>query len=732
MLPHPSLNRRAFVFGISAALGGLVIGVPSLAASPITRRRTRLNPPAEVTIWVVIEPDDTTIIRIARSEMGQGSFTALAMLVAEDMECDWSHVRAEYVDTHENVVRGRPWGDMVTAGSLAIRGSQSYLRKAGAQARTMLITEAAARWRVPVATCYARDSRVHHPATSRSLRYGELAEGAAVRSVPVDVALKSPSQWRLIGTPAPRLDTPDKVLGKPIFAGDVMLPGMLFASYSACPAHGGRLKSFEADQALRMAGVRRVVAVRDMGVAVLADSWWQARKAMDAVAIEWDLERAKGLSTEALRSGFVNALAAEDVAIGQTIGNVDRALASFGPILTADYDVPYLAHTTMEPQTCVAHVVDGRAEIWAPTQNGEHTLSEVARILAFPPSAVTVHKHHLGGGFGRRGQAQDWAMIAALIAQSAAVPIKMVWTREEDVQHDFYRPMVVARQWAAFDHTGDLAAWKVRLAGSSNLVQLQPERLRNGQDLEMMGAFNPDDFVYHVPNFEVGYVMRNTPVPVGFWRGVNHSQNGFFRESFVDEMAHARGEDPYQFRRKLYVFSPRSLAVIDAVAALAQWGRHRDGVFQGMAVVQCYNTISAQVVDISVSDAGELTVHRVCCAIDPVHVVNPSIVEAQMQGGVVYALSAALHGEITLEDGRVQQSNFFDYPALRMNQMPQIAVTQISSGERYSKEWGGVGEPGTPPLAPALCNAIFAGTGQRIRTLPLSKHRLKPAQRGRA
>src|SRR3984885_5153277 len=273
MLPQaPSLNRRAFTFGISAAIGGLVIGVPSLAASPVTGRRTRLDPPAEVTIWVVIEPDDTTIIRIARSEMGQGSFTALAMLVAEDMECDWSRVRAEYVDTHENVVRSRPWGDMVTAGSLAIRASQSYLRKAGAQARTMLIAEAAARWRVPVATCHARDSRVDHPATSRSLRYGELAGGAAGRPIPIDVELKSPSQWRLIGTPAPRLDTPEKVLGAPIYAGDVMLPGMLFASYSACPAHGGRLKSFDADQALRMAGVRPVVAVRGTGVAVLADS----------------------------------------------------------------------------------------------------------------------------------------------------------------------------------------------------------------------------------------------------------------------------------------------------------------------------------------------------------------------------------------------------------------------------------------------------------------------------
>src|ERR1700722_7730377 len=323
MLPQALLlNRRAFTFGISAAIGGLVIGAASLAGSPVTGRRTRLDPPAEVTIWVVIEPDDTTIIRIARSEMGPGSFTARGIMVAEDIKCDWSRVRTEYGDIHENVVRGRPWGDMVTAGSLAIRASQSYLRKAGAQARTMLIAEAASRWRVPVDTCHAGASRVDHPATSRSLRYGELAGGAACRPIPVHVELKSPSQWRLIGTPAPRLDPPGNAVGTPIYAGDVMLPGMLFASYSACPAHGGRLKSFDADQALRMAGVRRVVAVRDMGVAVLADSWWQARKAMDAVAIEWDMERAKGLSTEALRPGFVSALDANDVAIGQAIGDV--------------------------------------------------------------------------------------------------------------------------------------------------------------------------------------------------------------------------------------------------------------------------------------------------------------------------------------------------------------------------------------------------------------------------
>jgi isoquinoline 1-oxidoreductase subunit beta len=721
------LTRRSFAFGVSAAAGGLVLASAPLEAWARTADipDQRVIAP-EVTIWVVIEPDDTTIIRVARSEMGQGSFTALPMLVAEELECDWSRVRAEYVDPRENVVKGRPWGDMATVASLAIRGPHSHLRKDGAQTRTMLISEAAARWGVDVTECSARGGVVQHTGTSRALRYGELAQGASRRPVPADVPLKAPSEWRLIGTSVSRVDTPEKVLGRPIYVGDVRLPGMLFASYSACPAHGGRLKGFDGRKALRMPGVRQVIPVQDMGVAVLADSWWQARKAMDAVSIEWDTDRARGLSSDAIRDGFVRALDAEDVAIGQRIGDVDAALAAAGSHVRADYDVPYLAHTTMEPQTCTAHVIDGRAEIWAPTQNGEGTVRAVAKVLQLDPSAVTVHKHHLGGGFGRRGGAQDWAMIAALIARSAGVPIKMIWTREEDVQHDYYRPLVVARQSAAFDTAGNLVAWKVRLCGSSNLVQLAPDRLKNGQDIEMMGAFLKEDMAYRVPNFEVGYVMRNTPVPVGFWRGVNHSQNGFFRESFVDEMAHARGEDPYQFRRKLLASSPRSLAVVDAVAKLGGWGRPRSGVFQGMAVVECYNSVSAQVVDLSIGEAGEVIVHRVSCALDAVHVVNPGIVEAQMQGAVVYALGAALAGEITFKDGRVLQSNFSDYPALRMNQVPEVAVALVSSGDKYTTEWGGVGEPGTPPLAPALCNAVFAATGQRIRSLPLSKYRLTP------
>lgn len=732
----PAMRRRNFVFGISAVAGGLVMGVmPAQAQAdadidydcdyvPIGD-----TPHPEVTIWTLIEPDDSVIIRVARSEMGQGSFTALPMLVAEELDCRWSDVRADYVDSRENVIKGKPWGDMVTAASLGIRASQSYLRKAGAQARMMLIAEAAARWNVPVSACTAANSVVTHGSTGRTFRYGELAEGASRRPVPQEVTLKPPSQWSIIGTSQRRLDTPEKALGKPIYASDIRVPGMLFASFSACPAYGGRLKNFDAGQAMTMPGVRQVFSIEHgepypiSGVAVLADSWWQARKAMQAVSIEWDMSPAQGLSTDSMRDSFINDLDASDATIGhKRIGDPHSVLASASSVLEVDYDVPFLCHATMEPMTCSAHVVDGKAELWAPTQNGEGTLRTIAKTLQLDVSAVTVHKLHLGGGFGRRGLAQDWAVAAALIARSAGVPIKMIWTREEDIQHDYYRPLVVSRNRAAFGPNGELLAWTVRLCGPSNLILLAPDRLFNGHDYEMLAAFNPEDFFYDVPNFEVGYVMRNTPVTIGFWRGVNHSQNGFFRESFVDEMAHKTGQDPYQFRRKLYAKTPRSLAVLDAVAKLAGWGSAPPGIFQGIAIVECYNAVSAQVVDISVSESGDVTIHRVSCAIDAVQIVNPSIVEAQMQGAVIFALSAALKGEITIEDGCVQQSNFSDQPILRMNQVPEIKVAIVSSGDKYSKAWGGVGEPGTPPLFGALCNAIFAATGQRIRSLPIAKH----------
>jgi isoquinoline 1-oxidoreductase beta subunit len=720
-------TRRAFTFGISAAAGGVI-----LAPHPISSIAAQLTAPSdeprgdsEITAWIVIEPDDTTIIRVARSEMGQGNFTALPMLVAEELECDWRFVHPEYIEPSENIARDHAWGDMTTAASLSVRGSQSYLRKAGAQARHMLIEEAAERWHVPPGECSARDSVVTHGATGRTIRYGQIAKAAARRSIPADVPLKSAEDWRLIGRPARRVDVSDKALGKPIYASDVRLPDMLYATVSACPVFGGRLKSFDASKVMNMPGVRYVVPVEGTAVAVVADSWWQAKLACDALPVTWDPAAGKGLSTETIRETFFRGLEADDVAIGRKIGDVDNALSGGTTIVRADYEVPYLAHTTMEPMTCTAHVTGGRAEVWAPTQNGEGTLRNVAAALEIDPSKVIVHKHHLGGGFGRRGLAQDWARMAVLIAKQVDRPVKMIWTREEDVQHDYYRPMVLARQVAGFDAAGNLVGWRARVCGSSILVGLSPDRLKDGQDIEMMNAFLDEDMAYDVPNFEVGYVMRNTPVPVGFWRGVNHSQNGYFRESFVDELAHARGQDPYLFRRALLSKGPRSLAVLDEAARRANWGRAPEGIFQGIALVECYNSATAQVVDISVSDTGELAVHRVIVVIDAGYIVNPNIVEAQMEGAVVYGLGAVLYGQITLHDGQVQQSNFHDYRALRMNEMPKVETYLLSSGSRYSQEWGGVGEPGTPPLAPAIANAVFAATGRRIRSLPLANNEFK-------
>jgi isoquinoline 1-oxidoreductase subunit beta len=722
-----SVTRRQFTFGISALAGGLVAGGYVRGQTPALPAVTSAEHDPEITVWVTITPGDSVVIRVARSEMGQGGFTSLPMLVAEELECDWSRVRPEYVAPTENFMRGRAWGAMLTAGSRGIRDSQAYLRKAGAQARQMLLAEAAERWDVPIDQCSARDSIIAHKQSGRTLRFGEVAAAAARRPVPKDVVLKRPEDWRLIGQPVKRLDASDKVTGQPIYASDVTLPGMLYAAIAACPAHGGKLKSYQADQILQMPGVKYVVPVGDNAVSVVADSWWKAKKAIERLPIEWDESTAAELSTESLRARFRKDLDAQDLAIGNKAGDVEAALSSAAMVVEAEYEVPYLAHTTMEPMTCTAHVTEDHAEVWAPTQDGEGTLNTVARVLGLNPSRVIVHKRHLGGGFGRRGLAQDWARQAVLIAKQVEGPVKLLWTRREDVQHDYYRPMCANRQTAGFDENGKLIAWKVRLSGSSIVFGLMQARLKNGQDLEMSNGFVPEDMFYSVDNIDVGYSMRNTAIPVGFWRGVNHSQNGFFRESFIDELAHARKQDPYQFRRHLLARAPRSLAVLDEVARRVNWGNPPAGVHQGIAIVECYDTVCAHAAEISVDQAGALKIHRIVCAVDCGFVVNPNIVVAQMEGAIVYGLAAVLTGEITLQKGRVDQSNFHDYPALRMNEMPEVETYLVPSGDKYIDRWGGIGEPGLPPLAPAIANAIFSATGQRIRSLPLKNHKLTRA-----
>lgn len=712
-------SRRDVLFGVSAVAGGLVAGLrPAGAEAGLA-----LPPGHEVTAWIVIAPDDTTIIRVARSDMGQGIFTALPMLIAEELECDWARVRAEYADTNRNVTTGKPFGNMVTSSSISVRDSHLYLRRAGAQARTMLIAEAAARWGVPAAECTARDSRVGHAASGRSFGFGALAAAAARRPVPGEVPLKPPADWRLIGTSVARHDAPPKVVGAPIYASDVDLPGLLHAAVKACPSYGGRLRRFAAEAVLGMSGVTHVVPVGTEAVAVIAESWWQAKTALDALPVEWDETPSAGLSTDTMRATFRAGLDAGDLAVGHGIGDVDAALAAAARRIEAEFEVPHLAHATMEPQTCTALIRDGRADVWAPTQNGEGTTAVVAAALGIAPSQVFVHKLHLGGGFGRRGLAQDWARMAVLIARDIGRPVKMTWSREEDMAHDFYRPMVLARQTAGLDAEGRLTAWKVRLCGSSIAASLSPRWLRDGVDHALMDGFARDDFPYRVPAYQVACARRDTAIPVGFWRGVNLSQNGFFREAFVDEIAAAAGADPLAFRRRMLAGNPRALLVLDACAEQAGWGRAPAGRHQGLAIVEGDHAWCAQIVEISIVD-GAVKLHRVVCVVDPNFVVNPDIVAAQMEGGIVQGLSAALTGRITVVAGRVQQRNFHDYPFLRMNEMPAIEVHIRPSLGRFSDLWGGIGETGLPPAAPALVNAVHAATGRRVRTLPLVQHRL--------
>jgi len=710
------LKRRQFLFGVSAFAGGMLSGLPEIKAQSAT---------AEVTAWVAISPDDTVTIRVARSDMGQGIFTALPMLVAEELECDWAKVRAEYADTNENIARDKPWGDMVTSTSISVRASQEYLRQAGAQAREMLIAEAAARWNVAPGQCNAQNSIVTHGATGRTFSFGQLAAAAARRPIPEGVKLKDPSQWRLLGTSAARLEARPKVFGEPIFATDVDLPGMLHAAVRTCPTIGGRVVAFDRAAIADRPGVRHVVQVGGDAVAVVADTWRQAKAAVEALPVSWDESLGAGVSNDTLRTMFREGIADPAAAIGHRVGAVDSSLRDAAQVIDVEYEAPFLAHATMEPQVCAAQVTADRIDLWAPTQNGEGTTTTIARVMQRDASQIYVHKLQLGGGFGRRGLAQDWARQAVQIAaQVPGVPIRMVWSREEDFTHDYYRPMVLARHTAGFDANGRLLGWKIRISGSSIAASLAPFWLRNGVDNALMDGFSEEDMPYAIENFEVGVARRDSHIPVGFWRGVNLSQNGWFREAFIDEIAVQRRMDPYLFRREMLAGNPRAIATLDAAAKLAGWGEASEGRHQGIAIVEGDNAWCAQVAEIAVID-GRLQVHRISCAVDPNFVVHPDITMQQIEGGIVQGLAAALYGQITIEDGRVQQTNFHNYRYLRMNEMPVVDVALVPALGRYGDRWGGIGETGLPPLAPALTNAIYAATGKRLRSLPISNHDLR-------
>jgi isoquinoline 1-oxidoreductase subunit beta len=711
MTHMPQLSRRSFVASVAALGGGLALGfhLPTGARPARAAADT-----AEVNAWVVIEPDDAVVIRVARSEMGQGITTSLPMLVAEELECDWNKVRAEFPTADENLRRKRAWGDMSTGGSRSVRSSHEYLRKAGAAAREMLVAAAAQQWNVPAVECQAAKSVITHKPSGRTLRFGEVAKAAAKLPPPAEPKLKDPKDWTLIGSPQKRLDTMDKVTGKPIFGIDVRVPNMLYAAIVQCPVFGGTPKSYDETKIRDLKGVRRIVRLPN-AVAVVADSWWQAKQAVDALPVTWDEGQngkvASADIAELLRGGLV----APEAAVVRKEGDVEAALAKAVKRVEAEYAAPYLAHATMEPQNCTAHVTPDKVEVWVPTQSGEGALAAAAAASEVAPEKVVLHKTMLGGGFGRRGAVQDYVHQAVLIAKAVGQPVKLLWTREEDIRHDFYRPAAMVKFSAGLDASGMPIIWRVRVTSPSIFAALLPQRLTNGVDQAAANGFT-DEMAYDVPNYQVEYAMRTTHVPVGFWRSVNHSQNGFFRECFVDEMAHAAGQDPYQYRRKLLNKSPERLAVLDAAARKAGWDKPApQGVSRGIALVEAYGTLCAEVVEASVGGKGQVRVHKVVAAVDTGHVVNPAILQSQVESGIVYGLTAALYGAITIENGRVSQGNFDDYEMLRMADMPTVETVLVPSGGF----WGGGGEPAVPPLAPALCNAIFAATSKRIRSLPL-------------
>jgi isoquinoline 1-oxidoreductase subunit beta len=710
------VDRRSFLVGATA--GGLALGL----AVPLSRAGIGADAaaaPCNINCWVSIAPDDTVTIRTAHAEMGQGAMTALAMLVAEELECDWSKLSTAFVSPGENLRRNRVWGDMSTGASRSVASSQLYLRRAGATAREMLIAAAAQRWNVAAAECSAQNGVISHAASGRSVTFGAVANDAAKIEPPANVALKEPRDWKLAGTPRRRLDLQDKVTGEPVFAIDVRLPDMLYAAVIHCPVFRGALKSVDESSIAAMKGVRRIVRLPN-AVAVVADSWWRAKRASEALRIEWD-DRGNGdVSSATIAKVVREGLDAPSAQVARADGDAAAALAGAARRIEAEYAVPFLAHATMEPQTCTAHVKPDGVEVWAPSQDAMTTLVTAAVAAGVPNDKVTVHPILLGGGFGRRNAVQDYVREAVLIAKEVPQPVKMVWSREQDIAHDLYRPCGMARLVGGLDADGMPVALTIRLAGPSFVASLVPGFGLNIIDRSFVSGLT-DEMPYSLPNYLLEVAMRSTTVPLGAWRGINYTQNAFYRECFIDELAHAAGADPYQFRRRLLRDSPKNLAVLDAAAQKADWNAPPPpGVFRGIAVNAACDSYCAQVVELS-ANHGRIRVHRVIAAIDCGHVVNPLSIEMQIQGAIVYALTAALYGEITVKDGAAEQSNFNDYRMLRLAEAPEVVSVIVPSGDF----WGGVGEPPVPPVAPALCNAIFAATGRRIRSLPVKNHDLR-------
>ena len=719
------INRRSFVVGTAAVGGGLALGF-DLPFGPKLGHAEVGGP--EVNAWVVVQPDETVIIRIARSEMGQGTLTGLAQLAAEELECDWSKVKYEFPTPGQNVARKRVWGDFFTAGSRGIRESNDFVRKGGAAARIMLVQAAAEQWKVPAAECTAADGVITHKASSRTTTYGKVADAAGKIEPPTDIKLKDPKDWKIIGKGLKRLDTAEKVTGKAIYGIDVRLPGMLYAAIKACPVNGGKVKSFDTAKITGNKGVKKVVQIEDNAIAVIGDSWWQAKTALDALPITWDEGENAKVSSESIAAWLKEGLDVEQAFVGNKGGDVKAALGGAAQKIEAVYNYPYQNHATLEPQNAVARYTADKCEVWCSTQNGEQALATASEACGLPIPKCEVYKTFLGGGFGRRSTSQDYVRQAVLVAKEIpGTPVKLLWTREEDMTHGWYHPITQCKLTAGFDKDKNLTALHVRISGQSILAKVRPAALQEGRDPATFSGFYPGGaeaaIGYSIPNILVDHSMRNPHIYPGFWRGVNINHNAIYLECFMDELAKEAGVDPLEFRRKLMAQHPKHLAVLNAVATKAGWGTPAgQGVHRGLAQCMAFGSYVAACAEVSVN-GNNVKIHRIVAATDPGYAVNPAQIERQVAGSFVYGLTALFMGECTVKAGRIEQENFDTYDMMRIAQMPKVETIVMPSGGF----WGGVGEPTIAVAAPAVLNAIAAATGKRYRSFPLKHHGLTMA-----
>ncbi len=709
----PALSRRQFIVTALTATGGLAIGVSSVDALPIAAQpwSPETADPHEFNAWLIIEPDDTIIIRYPRSEMGQGSFTALPMMVAEELEADWSKITAEFASANRNLRDGFVYGkDMSSVGSHSVRLSHQQMQQVGASARVRLVLAAARHWGVPEGECEAKLGRVIHKPSGRNIGYGALAADAAKITPNNEPDIKTPEQWTLAGTAQPRLDVPHKINGTAAYGIDTKVPGMVYAAVIGCPIPGGTVKSVDDGAAKAMRGVEAVVKLGN-AVAVVADRFWRAKTAADALKIDWNPGAGAGTDSAQFNKEYRDALDGP-TATARKDGDVDKALQDAAKRIEAVYEVPYLAHAPMEPLNATAHYRPDRLDVWIGTQNALLTLTTAAKAAGLSPDKVFVHNCFCGGAFGRRSF-NDEMIEAIRVSKAIGKPVKLIWTREQDMAHDRFRPQAALRFKAGFAADGTPTALEICTAVGSLLRSIGRSKVESG--IEPMAVEGLANSPYAVST-RVDCVLKNTHIPVSFWRSVGSSQNAFAIESFIDEMAHAAGQDPYRFRRKLLTGRADFVKVLDTLAEKSGWGeRLPSGRGRGIAIHECYGSIVGAVTEVAVTK-GEVKVERVVVALDCGHVVNPLTVAEQLEGGTIWGLSAALFGKNTVKDGAVVETNFDTYPVVRMADCPKIETYLALSG---GKKWGGVGEPGAAPIAPAVTNAIFAATGKRIRQLPI-------------